>query len=110
MYIDVFCLFFPNNLCTLPKTIDLTDFSASERRFDVGTMLRVFELNVKNPVFAKQKNSSNAKGFFEELHLQFVLSNHTYAGFVYCVLLTMLCQINSQNLFDFGFRFKIVLL
>jgi len=28
-----------------------------------GTMLRVFELNVKNPAFAKQKNSSNAKGF-----------------------------------------------
>jgi len=26
-------------------------------------MLRVFELNVKNPAFAKQKNSSNAKGF-----------------------------------------------
>jgi len=32
-------------------------------RFDVGTMLRVFELNVKNPAFAKQKNSSNVKGF-----------------------------------------------
>ena len=32
-------------------------------RFDVGTMLHVFELNVKNPTFAKQKNSSNAKGF-----------------------------------------------
>jgi len=26
-------------------------------------MLPVFELNVKNPAFAKQKNSSNAKGF-----------------------------------------------
>ena len=26
-------------------------------------MLRVFELNVKNPSFAKQKNSLNAKGF-----------------------------------------------
>jgi len=26
-------------------------------RFDVGTMLRVFELNVKNTAFAKQKNS-----------------------------------------------------
>jgi len=24
------CLFFPNNYYTLPKTIDLTDFSASE--------------------------------------------------------------------------------
>jgi len=33
-------------------------------RFDVGTMLWVFELNVKNPAFAKQKNSSNAKGFY----------------------------------------------
>ena len=31
--------------------------------FDVGTMLRVFELNVKNLAFAQQKNSSNAKGF-----------------------------------------------
>jgi len=30
-------------------------------RFDVGTMLRVFELNVKNHAFAKQKNSSNVK-------------------------------------------------
>jgi len=26
-------------------------------------MLRVFELNVNNPTFAQQKNSSNAKGF-----------------------------------------------
>ena len=33
------------------------------RRFDVRTMLRVFELNVKNIAFAKQKNSSNEKGF-----------------------------------------------
>jgi len=61
-----FCLFFPNKKCTFPKTIDLTDFSASERS-NIGlmseTMLRVFELNVKNPAFAKQKNSSNAKGF-----------------------------------------------
>ena len=32
-------------------------------RFDVGTLLLVFELNMKNPAFAKQKNSSNAKGF-----------------------------------------------
>ena len=32
-------------------------------RFDVGTMLHVFELNVKNPAFAKQKNISNSKGF-----------------------------------------------
>ena len=31
--------------------------------FGLWTMLRVFELNVKNPAFAKQKNSSNAKGF-----------------------------------------------
>ena len=35
----------------------------AENRLDVGTMLRVFELNVKNPAFAKQKNSLNAKGF-----------------------------------------------
>ena len=33
--------------------------------FHVGTMLRVFELNVKNPAFAKKENSSNAKGFLE---------------------------------------------
>jgi len=26
-------------------------------RFDVGTMLRVFELNMKNPAFAQQKNN-----------------------------------------------------
>jgi len=30
-------------------------------------MLLVFELNVKKLAFAEQKNSSNAKGFFEEL-------------------------------------------
>jgi len=36
-------------------------------RFDVGTMLRVFGLNVKNPAFAEQRNNSNAKCFFEEL-------------------------------------------
>jgi len=46
----------------LPKSIDLTDFSASKCS-DMGlmsdsTMLRVFELNVKNPAFAQQKNSS----------------------------------------------------
>ena len=34
--------------------MDLTDFLASER---------VFELNVKNPAFAKQNIISNAKGF-----------------------------------------------
>jgi len=33
----------------LPKSIDLTECSD---RFDVGTMLRVFELNVKNLAFA----------------------------------------------------------
>jgi len=32
-------------------------------RIDVGTMLRVFELNVKNPSFAQHKNITNAKGF-----------------------------------------------
>jgi len=31
-------------------------------------MVRVFELNVKNPAFAKQENSSNARRvFFEEI-------------------------------------------
>ena len=44
----------------LTKSIDLTDLSAS----DVGTMLHVFELNVKNPIFAQQKNSSNGKVFW----------------------------------------------
>jgi len=36
-------------------------------RFDVGTMLPVFELNVKNITFAQQKNSANTKVFFREL-------------------------------------------
>ena len=37
-------------------------------RFDVGTMLlRVFELNVKNPAFAKQKIAQMRRVFFEEL-------------------------------------------
>jgi len=31
-------------------------------------MLCVFEKNVKNPAFAKQKNSSNAKGFHLRLN------------------------------------------
>ena len=35
-----FCLFFPNNLCTLPKIIYLTDFSASERS-DIGLMSKI---------------------------------------------------------------------
>ena len=52
----------------LPKSIDLTDFLASERS-DIGLMLRGFELNVKNSAFAQQKNSSNAGGFFEKLML-----------------------------------------
>jgi len=30
-------------------------------RFDVETMLRIFELNVKNPAFSQQTNSSNAR-------------------------------------------------
>ena len=34
-----------------------------QHRFDVVTMLHVFELNVKNPAFAQQKNISNAKRF-----------------------------------------------
>ena len=32
-------------------------------RFYVGTMLRVFELNVKNPAFSQHKTNWNAKGF-----------------------------------------------
>jgi len=31
--------------------------------FDVGTRPSVSALNVKNPVFAQQKNITNAKGF-----------------------------------------------
>ena len=49
----------------LPKTINLTDLTAFERSdigSYVGTMLRVFELNVKNPAFPEQKNCSNVKG------------------------------------------------
>jgi len=38
-----FCLFFPNNECTLPKTIDLTDFSASERS-DIGLMSELYNV------------------------------------------------------------------
>ena len=34
-------LFFPNNSCTLLKTINSTDFSASERS-DIGLMLELF--------------------------------------------------------------------
>jgi len=30
-----------------------------QNRFDVGTMLRVFELIVKNPAFAQRKNTTN---------------------------------------------------
>ena len=33
--------FIPNNYCTLPKTINSTDFSASERS-DIGLMLELF--------------------------------------------------------------------
>jgi len=36
-------------------------------RFDVGTMLRVLELNVKNPAFAQQKIAQMRRVFFEEL-------------------------------------------
>ena len=38
-----FCLFFPNNECTLPKTFDLTDFSASERS-DIGLMSELYNV------------------------------------------------------------------
>jgi len=34
-----------------------------QNRFDVGTMLRVFELIVKNPAFDQQKNITTPKGF-----------------------------------------------
>jgi len=36
-------------------------------KFYVGTMLYVFELNVKNPAFAKQKIIQMLRVFFEEL-------------------------------------------
>ena len=47
--------------------VDSSDwnFSASEHS-NIGLMSElcyVFYLNVKNPAFAKQKNSSNAKGY-----------------------------------------------
>jgi len=41
-------------------------------------MLRVFELNVKNPAFAKQKNSSMRRVFFEELLLGEINANRSY--------------------------------
>jgi len=47
----------------LPKTIDLTDFSASSGKGLMSELCHVFELNGKNPAFAQQINSSNAKGF-----------------------------------------------
>jgi len=34
-------------------------------RFDVGTMLRVFELNVKNPAFGQFKIAQMQRIFFE---------------------------------------------
>ena len=68
MYIDVFLSVLSKKLMHVAENywfnwlIDIWTFRHT-LRFDVGTMLRVFELNVKNPAFAKQKNSSNAKGF-----------------------------------------------
>ena len=53
-------------------------FWTFRHRFDVGTMLRVFELNVKNPAFAKQKNSSMRRVFFEELLLGEINANRSY--------------------------------
>ena len=52
----------------MPKTINLTDFSASECSDIgwVGTMLRVFELNVKNP----RKIAQMRRVFFEELDIR----------------------------------------
>ena len=50
-----------------PKTIAFTDFSA-------------IELNVKNPVFAQQKNSSNESVFFKELCIQLILILCYYSG------------------------------
>ena len=41
-------------------------------RFDVGTMLCVFELNVKNPAFAQHQNNLNARSFYVELHFNCV--------------------------------------
>ena len=64
-----FCLLFQNNYNRFPKTIDSTDFSASERS-DIGLMYELcyfFKLNVKNPAFAQQKIAQMRRVFFEEL-------------------------------------------
>jgi len=47
-------------------------------RFDVGTMLRVFELNVKKPAFAQQKTAQMRSVFFEELMCNFT-TNSSYS-------------------------------
>ena len=49
-----------------------------QHMFDVGTMLHAFELNVKNPAFAQQKNSSNAKGFLWRTNINMNI------GKIYC--------------------------
>ena len=45
--------------------------------FDVGTMLRIFELYVKNQAFAQQKNDSNAKGFLWRTTFQLFAENQS---------------------------------
>ena len=66
----LYLLFRNNKACfqkLSPKIIDKLNFRPLEcydiGLFDVGTMLRVKELNVKKPAFAQQNNNSNAKGF-----------------------------------------------
>ena len=66
-----FCLFFPNNLCTLPKTIDLTDFLASERS-DIGLMSELcymfLSLMWRTPHLPNRKIAQMRRVFFEELN------------------------------------------
>jgi len=45
-------------------------------RVDVGTMLRVFELNVKNPAFPNRKIAQMRRVFFDELVLDGCCSKH----------------------------------
>jgi len=55
-------------------------------------MLRDFELNVKNPAFAKQKNSSNAKGFLWRTRANCLLTK----GLQLCIELSVTQHILRQ--------------
>jgi len=45
--------------------------------FDVGTMLRIFELYVENQAFGQQKNDSSSKGFLWRTTFQLFAENQS---------------------------------